>query len=215
MKPVKTPDGRIYELRHPVTGSPFYVGETVRELHQRLYDHVTAALNPPDGKFMELRGCIREMQPLSPSIHLLEDVMSLGDAREDKVARLEHEAHWISVRRGEGHALFNKSFGIKRGHVFAEGTGPRKLRGRRRPDVSAALSGKVQDPDAVARRAESLRGRNEALKASGEWDSPERRAMRSERVRASWASRRGRPESEETRERRRQGQLRRRAKSGS
>lgn len=210
--------GCIYELVHPTSGRCIYVGETTTDISTRLMGHVTASVRGEDKNSM-LQATIRTLKDLglSPSIREIERLPD-DASKSDRLAR---EQHWIETRKAEGFELCNRVAGIKVGYKFEEGTGPNKLKGRKRPELAAKLTGREVSEEHGQNVSSALKERTRRMKADGSWDSEEQRRIRSEKVKASWAQRRlnrqsrdpNGPEATSERENRSKGQLERRAKA--
>lgn len=185
--------GYVYGLSDPKTGKTHYVGETTQTLMARLGGHIQAMLDgrSSTAKNKELKEWISGLitAGLSPRIYLLEEIILGGDQKVDKRTLWDAEQRWKKVLRERGEPLMNKVPGVKKGHVFEPNTGPRKLKGRKRPELAAKLREYDMTDEHRAAVSQGQRERARRMKESGEWNSPEQRVIRSAKVRASWLTR--------------------------
>src|SRR6266568_3357505 len=95
----------IYKLVDPRSETPFYVGQTSRNIEERLTEHITHPTSRQMRNFMD----DLEALELRPYVELLERVPRIdGDQREQ---------YWINTLRDEGHQLLNAanpSFSLSR-----------------------------------------------------------------------------------------------------
>lgn len=102
--------GYIYALTDPVSGETFYVGETVKGIHSRLFHHMSKSLDPTWVWYDNpLPKKIREVYAngSTPDVSLLETVESVGDAVLDKRNRIAAEKFWIKKLKTDGEPLLN------------------------------------------------------------------------------------------------------------
>lgn len=170
--------GKVYVIIDSRDGSKRYVGETKTTLKARLAGHISAALNGLqengrskwgggwNARHMDLLTDIMQAG-LMPVIELLEEVPHTGITKEDKRARLDAEVRWVSLLRAQGHDLTNGVSGVPKGYVFAEGTGARKLKGRKRPELAAALTGREMSEEHCENIAKATQARWDRDKAAG------------------------------------------------
>lgn len=183
-------------LRDPRTGSSHYVGETDGTIEGRLGWHLMAALTTDfqTQKNPEKDQWVRDLVALglSPTVHLLEEFPSVDDVKVDKKARLSAERRWMAKLRAEGHVLFNKVSGTKKGHIFAEGTGARKLKGRKRPELAAKLLGKEMPTVTHKALSKSRAERWAAYRNLSEEERARDHEERAEAAKRAWTTRRAR-----------------------
>ena len=140
--------GKVYVLIDPRDGSKRYVGETTQSIEARLGWHIMDSLAPwTDGTRAKTRNAekvewTKELvrAGLSPRVALLQEVTLTGDEKVDKRLRWEAERSWATQLRAEGAVLFNKKTGPALGSKRSE---PSKLKGRKRPNITAAQIGRA------------------------------------------------------------------------
>lgn len=85
--------GYIYGLKHPLSKYPSYVGQTKRNVKQRLYDHIKCAKK---GKKTILYNWMRNIlnDKIEPTIEILEEVYSPNTLNE-------REKYWVTYFNGK------------------------------------------------------------------------------------------------------------------
>lgn len=127
-----------------------------------------------------------------PKIELLEEVPLTGDEKADKRLRWDREQHWKKILRSEGHDLLNGVPGRRKGQTFAEGQGPRKLKGRKRPELSEKLTGRSLSAEHREKLKAVSARRWEKYREQGLQDDPEAKAKRTAAAKLAWERRRSR-----------------------
>src|SRR5580693_4204380 len=94
---------KIYVLKDPFTDEVFYVGQTLKELEERLYGHMKESPDVNPGKNERIKGITG--QGSKPVIMAVDTIMAT--CYSDKLFVNDREIFWIKFYKSKGAKLLN------------------------------------------------------------------------------------------------------------